>query len=66
MPTLLPTSTQLGNTSIVKYISMIAEAQAETALPLSEKDQKLSPRCKEFTLKNMSTIRRGAMLVFKR
>ena len=38
MPTLLPTSTQLGNTSIVKYISMIAEAQAETALPLSEKE----------------------------
>jgi len=38
MPTLLPTSTQLGNTSIVKYILMIAEAQAENALPLSEKE----------------------------
>lgn len=43
----LPTSTQLGNTSIVKYMD-----DGGTTTP--ETDQ-MSLRCKEFTLKKMST-----------
>jgi len=44
---------------------MMAEAQAETALQLSEKDQKLSPMQRIHTEEHVNN-QRGAMLVFKR
>ena len=56
----LPTSTQLGNTSIVKYIDDDGTTSRDCTTVVKRNDR----RCKEFTLKKMSTIR-GAMLVFK-
>lgn len=44
----LPTSTQLGNTSIVKYMDDGGTTTTETS-------KETSLRCKEFTLKKMST-----------